>query len=500
MKKQSAILMCLLLATSTVLSACGSKGSQGASVDDTITMAISQVGDIPSAGNPIQTQIEKYTGKKLDVQWIPNSAYDDKINVMIASGDMPDILKVNYTPAVTNAMRNDVFWEVGPYLKDYPNLAAQADVFYDNVKVDGKIYGVPRFSDIARATLLYRSDWFKKLKLDVPKSTEDWYNDVKALTLNDPDGNGKKDTYGMMLFKKYNEGEYSFTTRLAVSLGAPNKWKVEDDGSFTPEFMTAEYKGVMDLLKRLYDEQLINQDFAVFDSTEADKKFDSGLTGMKIAVAQTAKSQLERLQENVPDAEVDLAKLEGPDGYRVPAQSGNAGILVFPKVSVPTEEDLKALLSFLDKLMDPEMSTLLLRGVDGKHYKKLEDGRVEMTDFAAFQREVKPYRDNLPLVEGYNVPAQKDTKIGEKGVAMAKEITQYAIPNPALTLYSPTYEERGGDLDQMINDAQTKYIMGKIDENGWQQQVELWKTSGGDKVMQEYASSYKEQQQQKQSK
>ena len=75
---------------------------------------------------------------------------------------------------------------------------------------------------------------------------------------------------------------------LGVSFGAPNKWKVEDDGSFTPEFMTPEYMQVLDLLKRLYDEKLLNQDFAVFDSTEAEKKYDSGVVGIRMIEDQLA--------------------------------------------------------------------------------------------------------------------------------------------------------------------------------------------------------------------
>ncbi|GAB1156189.1 extracellular solute-binding protein [Paenibacillus illinoisensis] len=492
-KKALAVLSTLALVTG-LLAGCGSDEGQAAEGGvQNISIAIAQVGDVPGKGNEVQQKIEAFTNTKLDIQWIPASAYNDKINVMIASSDMPKIVKVQYNPTVTSAMRNDVFWEIGPLLKDYKNLSAQNERFFNNIKVEGKIYGVPVFSDIARATVIYRKDWFDKLNLKVPTTPDEWYETIKTLATSDPDGDGQDNTFGLMLFKKYNEDQYSFTTRLGVSFGAPNKWKVEDDGSFTPEFMTPEYMQVLDLLKRLYDEKLLNQDFAVFDSTEAEKKYDSGVVGMRVGVAQNGKSQQERLSKNDPDGVVDIAGLLGANGDRVAGQTGNSGILAFPKATVKSEEELKGLLSFLDKLMEPEMATLLMRGIEDKHYTKVGEDEVEMSDFDAFQREVKPYRDNLPYVEGYNVPKLKDTELGVKGTELAKELAEHAVPNPALTLYSPTYGDRGADLDQMIADAQTKYIMGKIDENGWKQEIENWANAGGTKIREEYAEDYKKQ-------
>jgi putative aldouronate transport system substrate-binding protein len=64
------------------------------------------------------------------------------------------------------------------------------------------------------------------------------------------------------------------------------------------------------------------------------------------------------------------------------------------------------------------------------------------------------------------------------------------VTNPALTLNSKTYSEKGEELDTMIRDAQTKFIMGKIDEAGWQSEMENWRRAGGDKLMEEYTAEY----------
>lgn len=100
------------------------------------------------------------------------------------------------------------------------------------------------------------------------------------------------------------------------------------------------------------------------------------------------------------------------------------------------------------------------------------------------------YRDMLFNIEGYHVPPLKDTPQGEKGVQLAQANLEYAVPNPALTLPSATYAERGAELDQLINDAVIKYIMGEIDEAGYQAEIDRWRSSGGDQMIQEYEEAY----------
>ncbi|WP_438444165.1 extracellular solute-binding protein [Gorillibacterium sp. sgz5001074] len=505
MKKRTVLLLGGVLVATAVLSACGSEeegtaastspGASGPAAKQEeksldLTLAVTLAGEAPAKGNPFEQALAKYTNSNLNFQWIPTSGYDDKINVMIASGELPKLVKVGYIPSIISAMQNNVFWEVGPYLKDYKNLAAQSQTYYDNVKVDGKLYGIPIYRGIGRAVLQYRKDWFDATGLKVPKTLDDWYNVMKAVAEGDPDKNGKKDTYGMMLDKNYNQNVFSTLTRLSVSQGGPNKWKVDAQGNFTPEFMTDEFYQTLKLFKRLYDEKLINQDFAVSDATVIDKAYESGRVALRIS-GGNAQSMQTNLEKVVPTAVMDAVALEGTAGIKVPAESGNAGILAIPKSAVKTEAEMKRILSFLDKLLDKEMVNLINKGIEGKHY-KVEGDFTILLDRDADAKEVKPYRDTLlQRGEAYNMDKpMKQTELFLKNNKVVSDNDKYAVPNPALTLLSTTFTERGGDLEQMITDAETKFIMGKIDEAGWKAEVEKWKKSGGDKLMEEYKASY----------
>jgi putative aldouronate transport system substrate-binding protein len=381
------------------------------------------------------------------------------------------------------------FWEITPYLKDYKNLSAQNPQYFENIKVDGKLYGIPRFSEMGRPAIIYRKDWFDAMGLKPPKTLDDWYNAVKAITLNDPDKNGKNDTYGLMLDKKFNTGANSILTKMAVTQGGVNRWGVDSNGKLTPEFLTPQFMDVLKLFRRLYSEKLINQDFPAFDSTEMDKQIEAGRVGIKInGVATNASNMFDRMVKTIPTLQLDITHWEGTQGPRIAAQAGNNGLFVFPKSSVKTEAELKKLITFMDKMMDKDMSALMLRGIEGVHYKKTDDGLTQWLDLTAFNREVKPYRDNLPNFQNYNVEPLKDTPLAMKGYQMEPEGLKYAVHNPILTVTSKIYSERGSELDLMMSDAQTNYIIGKLDDAAYQAEIDKWRKAGGDNMIKELES------------
>ncbi|TVY02915.1 extracellular solute-binding protein [Paenibacillus cremeus] len=487
-----------LVTAAGALSGCvGGKSRESGGKEDptpfTVTIATPQIGEAPKKGNEVEKAIEKYTNAKLDIQWIPAPAFEDKKNIMIASGELPKAIKLTSNATTVSAIQSGIFWEIGPLLKNYKHLSSASSLYYDNIRVDGKLYGLPLYRDIGRAGITYRKDWFDALNLKPPVTLDDWYTIMKAVAKKDPDNNGQDDTYGMFLDKSFNDPSTSsaFLTRLAVSQGAPNKWGIED-GKLVPEFMTKPYLDSMKLLRRLFQEKLINRDFSVVQPADADNKWNAGKVGIRVnTVASAAASSQENLSMAVPNGKVGIVPFVGPSGNRVPAEPGNNGFFVFPKSSVKTEEELKRLLGFFDQLLEPEMSTLLTRGIEHKHFTKTADGKAEFIDLGRFNLEVKPYRDSLPSFEvnGTGMPL-KMTELQEKGWKVVADNLNLAVPNPALTLSSKTYSDKGGELDMMISDAQTKFIMEKLDEAGWQAEVDKWRKAGGDQMMEEYTAEY----------
>ena len=72
-----------------------------------------------------------------------------------------------------------------------------------------------------------------------------------------------------------------------------------------------------------------------------------------------------------------------------------------------------------------------------------------------------------------------------------QENAAYAVSNPTNSFISETYIELGVDLDTIWKDAVNKYIMGEIDVDGYNAEIERWYSEGGADVASEYAECYR---------
>ncbi|WP_127586857.1 extracellular solute-binding protein [Paenibacillus koleovorans] len=428
--------------------------------------------------------IEAYTNTKLEFTWVPSASYNEKLNVTLASGQMPQVIMVSNlkNPNIVSTVRSGGFWEVGPYLKDYPNLKNLNPKLLDNMAIDGKVYGVYRSIALVRNGMIFRKDWLDNLGLKVPTTIDELYNVIKAFALNDPDRNGLNDTYGIQIVKDL--GDFK---AMGAIFGVPNKWEVQN-GAFTPAFMSKEYVEQLKFFKRLYDEKLMNQDFALITVPQRDEAFYKGKFGMFYSATERVSVREGLLKQNVPTGSLDLfSRVKGPKGEQNYAGSGFVGAFMFPKSAVKTEQELRQILAFLDKLFDKPMQNLFQYGIEGKDY-KMENGKANAKDPGAFHTELLT---SMRLDPGDKADPPLTFPAAEtKSKEMNKKDEEIAVFDPSFPFISATFTEKGNELDQLINDASVKYIIGKLDDAGWQATLEQWKASGGTKVAEEFAQAY----------
>ncbi|MFB9274250.1 extracellular solute-binding protein [Cohnella cellulosilytica] len=439
----------------------------------------------PPAESDAMTFLRETTKTDIDITWVPRTSYTEKLNATIASNTMPKVvvsLDIK-TPAIINAIRSGVFWEIGPYLEDYPRLAAMSPVLKNNVLVDGKLYAIPRHLDLASNGFVYRSDWVKDLGMQPPATLEDVYELAKAMVHNDPDGNGKPDTYGLI---EHNDPE-GFD-QVVLLLGGPYKWLVEND-AFVPYFETPEYREALDFYKRLYDEKLVNQDFAAINKEQRSELIENGKGGMMFAYAYQITERLPIIRKTVPDADMEMGNLAGPKGERLMPSLGYTGLYLIPKSSVKTEAELKRVLQFFEDLADPRVQTFMQWGLEDVHY-KMENGKPVKIDEARYQTEINILRRLKPHTMS-EAPDGVNSPDVDKVLTYFKEKEDKVVGDPSLAYISDTYAERGTELTKIIEDARIKYIMGMIDENGWNDAVAEWHKKGGDKIVQEYSDQLK---------
>lgn len=371
--QKGALLLSASLVLSTILGACSTdktgSGSAAGGTDEITIMLPNFEAENPPENSPVIQKLEELTKVDVNLQWVPSSSYEDKFNITLASGKLPQIMVVlGKSPSFINAARTGAFWELGPYLKDYPNLSKMNEIITNNASIDGKTYGIYRARALGRNGVTIRKDWLEKLGLEEPKTIDEFYNVLKAFTKDDPDGNGKDDTYGLVASKFTGPWD-----NMQVWFGAPNKWGDDGSGGLIPAHETPEYMEALKFFRQIYSEGLVNKDFAVMDVTKLPDPFVNGQAGVMVDVADNAQRMDQKILDKDPNAtgRVDvLQAMEGPKGLRDMPTSGYSGLIAISKSSVKTEEDLKKVLSFLDQLNEPELQALLYNGLEGKQYEK----------------------------------------------------------------------------------------------------------------------------------
>jgi putative aldouronate transport system substrate-binding protein len=154
---------------------------------------------------PQKAEVWKFVEDKfnieLDPMAVPSNSYTEKQKVITASGDMPDAMVWTTfpDPEFVKMVKQGAFLALDDLIKTAPNIQKTPQGIWDNIKIDGKIYGIPRPRALTRAAVMIRKDWLDNVGLPIPKTTDEIYQTALKFTTMDPDKNGKNDTFGIAL-------------------------------------------------------------------------------------------------------------------------------------------------------------------------------------------------------------------------------------------------------------------------------------------------------------
>ncbi|WP_461203242.1 extracellular solute-binding protein [Enterococcus sp. N342-3-1-2] len=498
-KKQLAGLLC---AAGLLMAACGdgnsSSGTEGTAAAEEKT-SISWMAMLHTAAPPsgeVTEKLEAYTGVDIDFTWVPDASKTERLNAALASKSLADIVSLAEitNTTVRSSLASGMFWDVEPYLKDYPNLANISEDRLESSRIDGKIYGVPYQKPIARYGVLVRKDWLDNLGLAVPSTLEELEKVAQAFTEDDPDGNGVDDTVGFVeRDESFNVGFRS----LSGYFGADNWFTITDDNEVMPSFMQPEYKEAMEWFRNIYANGWMNSDFAVMAKNDQKNYIVQGKGGIVLSglqevrnyvdeAAGTAEEHMEwALINDITYGDIERRILSDTNG-------GMGGWLAIPKDNVKTEDELKVVLQFINDLMDEEPFTLMTQGIEGEHYEIDNDGVYVRLDDTKWQQEVQPFSSSRPSELVTVFPSSNPyVNLANEKIA---ENEAYAVINPAQSLTSETYDKSWSSLIEGVADAYYQYMTGEIDMDGFDQAVETFRKNGGDQIIEEYTADYQAQQ------
>lgn len=450
---------------------------------DTVSIVISGLGMTFPAGmdendNRYLHYIEEQTGLDIHVTTPPAEVYDEKLDVIMSSGNLPDMLHAyesvwfgNYAKQGALQPLDDLIDQYGPHLRS--KIPAEA---WERVKYGGKIYAVPSLQEVSGVELIYaRKDWLDRLGLKPPETLEEYRKVIEAFTREDPDGNGLDDTIGLTMTTELGRSSPFFG-----AFGTQLDTWFEVDGQLVKGNIMPETREALAFLSELYREGLLDREFPLNLQNNLYEKIENGKVGLFSATWYDTRGPIAASKRKDPKAEwIALPYPTGKDGHRgVIGKDIIRGYNVVPAGS-PHAKEVIRLLDFIAA----DYKNLKL-GFENEIWKEV-DGRI-VTDFKKHDEHL--YRGIYqslvdvpdPVLFKERLDSLGDFHLYDNLELIRKHVMKdafYGIPTPAMSKYDKRLKE--------LQSVFTRIILGLEPLEAFDRYVEDWMAEGGEEMTRE---------------
>jgi len=444
----------------------------------------------PALGqNTYWQALNKALGVSLDMQVVPASDYNDKLNALVAGSSLPDMVMIRgIQPNLPDLLKAE-FADLsellaGDAVKEYPLLANLPTVCWKTSSIwNNGIYGVPIPRAIMGSVFYLRADLVAAKGLNpqpgsyaefeqLCKELTDAKHNVWAITTpNEPPG---------------NVGTLQFIMQM---LGVPNNWKLAG-GKLTKDIELAEVKEALAKVAGLWKSGYIHPDSfetATSDLTTNYKQWFNAGSAVMDTDNYTAWPQF--YVQNVAGSSFKIGAMLPPNydsGTKAVTWQGNPSFsfTAFKKASTTR---LKALLKVVNWMAAPfGSSEYLLKnyGISPTDWTRPAGGDVTQTNTGADQVPGLGvgYVGAPPYVLYYPGEAAATTD----GHAFESKWLPLSVADPTLGLYSKTYATQQSALNGQLVDAQNAILRGQQPVSSWDDAVKSWRSGGGDKMRGEF--------------
>lgn len=307
--KTVGLLVTAFMLVSTIFAGCGSMGKekeqQASTAAASAASATEATATIPQgpmevtycanvAPNTDDAWSIEYYEQTFGVKLIPvrldDKTYMDQLNIKLASGEVPDVMVINGFPSYSSVIGKGVVAELAEELiqKNMPRYYELAKGMDPNTfkysRVNGKNYGITVVNANASYNLpmALRSDWLQNLGASIPTTLQEFEDLYIRFRNEDPDRNGKKDTYAITGSTDW--GLMCFMMPYFGAFGTNGDMWFERDGKLVYSFTEPAYKDALKLLNKWYklgiiDPEFITQKGRTSANDDITYKFASGKIG-----------------------------------------------------------------------------------------------------------------------------------------------------------------------------------------------------------------------------
>lgn len=387
-KRMIAMLVALLMLALPVVSLADLSANTNAEgypiVNETETFRIyagRQVLDLSKSYNDkIASQLSEEE-TNIHIEWIESTDPTEQVNLMLASGDLPDAFmgSINEAQLLKNVER---FIPLQDLIAEYaPNIQAgydKYDLWPGQTMGDGNVYSLATsvytgYDNWADGIPIINKAWLDKLGLEIPTTLDEFYDVLYAFRNEDPNGNGLKDEIPAAFC------EVDWCTHLleyAGSWGFTNYYKIEN-GEYIATPTLPEFREFLEFYNKCYQEGLIDPEGFSQTTQQHISKLREDKVGVVYTWTQDSVWDEEEAKNWVVLRPVAAPGFEGEARLsgRVEVFNGNR----FGFAITTACENPEALVRWLDRQYESTENKLQWHlGEEGLLWRQAEDGTIYM--------------------------------------------------------------------------------------------------------------------------
>ena len=508
MKKSRVLVFLLVLAVMASPLFAGGSSSGSSSGSGPVKLSIYNPGrpdyrpDLPN----IQ-EIMKRTNTEIEVIIGENT---DALNLLFASGDLPDILKIgnldyqNYVHTGYLRPLDDLLKNHAPNLMKYTSPDA-----WQYLTVNGKIYAYPYENNLIKLYTYVREDYIRNLGIDLSKNADygdfggkvvtlnEFRNILEKITNGDPTKTGKK-VYGLAGQARMTITQWS--NIFGAHGGIPAHYYATGN-SVVPWSTTNEFRQGLQYINGLWRDGLIDPEVYLQTGDQGKQKMINSVSGAGTGGwwSDAHTLMIDGLHALNPDAEYIPLRLTSNDGKFSGAPDNG---LCSQTTSITTQcKNPEKAMEFLDFLSSDDGWYLTWVGLPDLDF-TFVDGYATRTPvgqekYNAMIIDVFFSITNRLSLQNHFASAPKTDWTGNqrrKWEILQMDNTQpkytslfYGIPAPT------AYLEMGVDVNNWIEQSSMAFITGEraLNDANWNEYINTWKRMGGVKILQGYLDAYK---------
>lgn len=327
----------------------------------------------------IQEQVLKELNIKVEFVTVPRGQEVDKLNLLMAAGQAPDISYTYNESLVTNYIKQKgladltkLLPQVAPDLKKY--LGSELLAFGE---WGGKQWAIPAKRVFTGAySGFIRKDWLDALKLKVPSTSDELYTVLKAFREKDPGKVGQNRIIPLAI--TIDRDNIHWTSNLIWEAFRKYKGISEETNASSERWTMPGHKDAIRFLNKLYNEKLLSPNFVLDkDGQQYVKDIVQGVVGVCFHnwdnVYRANPGMVNELAKNVPGASLVPFEIQNNEtkAYSKWKYNPNGLFIFVPKAS---EKKAEAALRYLNWMSRPDVLYFLQNGKEGIHFEKIVNG------------------------------------------------------------------------------------------------------------------------------